>query len=181
MKKLLLLSLISLTLIGCASMVVPTNPSEFAERVTTSDSEFDNAIQFNGYNIFDMKDMGLLAGYDYQNYFLRGWKDKVNGSIRHQLYVSIKYSNMFDSGSWRFYRSASYSNGEQSDITEISTDVSCYNGCDYTETIGISLSDEFLRDNMDTGFSIRFNAKSGDKNVITISPDYIKGYLQVAK
>jgi hypothetical protein len=44
----------------------------------------------------------------------------------------------------------------------------------------LNLSDDFLRSNMETGFSIGFNSKKVT-NKITIPSDYIKGYLKVAK
>ena len=68
------------------------------------------------------------------------------------------------------------------DITLISSNASGCSGpsCSYTEKMELKLSDEFLRSNMDTGFSIRFNSKK-ETNKTTISSGYIKGYLKVAK
>ena len=52
--------------------------------------------------------------------------------------------------------------------------------CDYTEVMELNLSDDFLRSNMETGFSIGFNSRKVTNN-ITIPSDYIKGYLKVAR
>ena len=67
-------------------------------------------------------------------------------------------------------------------ISLISSNASGCSGsvCSYKETMELMLSDEFLRSNMDTGFSMRFNSKK-ETNKITISSVYIKGYLKVAK
>jgi hypothetical protein len=230
MKKLLQILLLSLGLIGCASLEFSASPAEaetkkilalglthtenlsearkltdptlvsevvqelktrndnarieaekvakYAEKVKVSDSNSDNQIKFTGSEIYERKRVDFLTDYDYQDYFLRGWKDKNNGLIQHQLYLSLKYT----SDNLRNYYSASFSNGSQIDITLISSNaVSCgTSGCDYTEIMELNLSDDFLRSNMETGFSIGFNSKKVT-NKITISSDYIKGYLKVAK
>ena len=167
------------------AIIEAENVVKFAEKVKVSDSNSDNQIKFIGSEINESKKVDFFDNYDYQDYFLRGWKDKNNGLIQHQLYLSLKYT----SDNWRNYYSASFSNGSQVDIALISTDaVSCdTSGCNYTEIMELNLSDDFLRSNMEKGFSIHFNSKSSDKRVsikpnkITISSDYIKGYLKVAK
>jgi hypothetical protein len=50
----------------------------------------------------------------------------------------------------------------------------------------LNLSDDFLRSNMEKGFSIGFNATNKFNSItvtnnITIPSDYIQGYLKVAK
>ena len=146
--------------------------AKYAEKVKVSDSN----SKFIGSEINERKEMGLLINSDYEDYFLQGSIN--NGLIQHQLHLSIKYT----SDKWRNYYSARFSNGNQVDITLISSSaVSCSgSSCDYTEVMELNLSDDFLRSNMETGFSIVFNSiKSTNK--ITISSDYIKGYLKVAK
>ena len=148
------------------------NVAKYAEKVKVSDSN----SKFIGSEINERKKMGLLINSDYEDYFLQGSIN--NGLIQHQLHLSIKYT----SGNWRNYYSASFSNGNQVDITLISSSaVSCSgSSCDYTEVMELNLSDDFLRSNMETGFSTVFNSiKSTNK--ITIPSDYIKGYLKVAK
>ena len=145
---------------------------KYAEKVKVSDSN----SKFIGSKISKSKKRGLLVNDDFQDYFLQGSIN--NGLIQHQLHLSIKYT----SDNWRNYYSASFSNGNQVDITLISSSaVSCSgSSCDYTEVMELNLSDDFLRSNMETGFSTVFNSiKSTNK--ITIPSDYIKGYLKVAK
>ena len=224
MKKLLQILLLSLGLIGCASLEFSASPAEaetkkilalglthtenlsearkltdptlvsavvqelktrndnalieaekvdkYAEKVKVSDSN----SKFIGSKISKSKKRGILGNDDFQDYFLQGSIN--NGLIQHQLHLSIKYT----SDKWRNYYSASFSNGNQVDITLISSSaVSCSgSSCDYTEVMELNLSDDFLRSNMETGFSIVFNSiKSTNK--ITIPSNYIKGYLKVAK
>ena len=140
--------------------------AKYAEKVKVSDSN----SKFIGSKISKSKKRGLLGNDDFQDYFLQG---SINNSlIQHQLYLSIKYT----SDKWRNYYFASFSDKNQVDITLISSSaVGCSgSSCDYTEVMELNLSDDFLRNNMETGFSIDFNSKKGT-NKITIPSDYIKG------
>ena len=146
--------------------------AKYAEKVKVSDSN----TKFIGSEISNSKMRGILSNYDFLDYFLQGSIN--NGLIQHQLYLSIKYT----SDKWRNYYSASFSNENQVDITLISSSaVSCSgSSCDYTEVMELNLSDDFLRSNMEKGFSIGFNSTKVTNN-ITIPSNYIKGYLKVAK
>jgi len=238
MKKLLLLLLLSLGLIGCASLnsleslefsTSPaeaetkkilalglthtenlsearklTDPTLVSEVVQELKTRNDNALieaekvakyaekvivsdgnsKFIGSEINERKKMGLLINSDYEDYFLQGSIN--NGLIQHQLHLSIKYT----SNNWRNYNSASFSDENQVDITLIKSKsfaVGCgSSSCDYTEVMELNLSDDFLRSNMEKGFSIGFNATNKFNSItvtnnITIPSNYIKGYLKVAK
>jgi len=163
------------------AIIEAENVAKIAEEVKVSDSN----SEFTGPEISETKKRALLDNPEHYNYFLRGIRGD-DGLIQHQLHFSIKY----DSGDRRNYYSASQcdrwrgctDDGNEMDITLISSNASGCSGsfCSYTETMELKLSDEFLRSNMDTGFSIRFNSKK-ETNKITISSDYIKGYLKVAK
>ena len=145
--------------------------AKYAEKVKVSDSN----SKFIGSTISNSKMRGVLSSYDFQDYFLQG---SINNSlIQHQLHLSIKHT----SDNFRNYYSASFSKENQVDITLISSSaVSCSgSSCDYTEVMELNLSDDFLRSNMEKGFSIVFNSKKVT-NKITIPSDYIKGYLKVA-
>ena len=163
------------------AIIEAENVAKFAEKIKIS----DNNSKFIGPEISETKKRGLLLNTDYLNYFLRGIRGN-DGLIQHQLHFSIKY----DSSDRRNYYTASQcdrwrgctDDGNEMDITLISSNASGCSGsvCSYTETMELKLSDEFLRSNMDTGFSIRFNSKK-ETNKITIPSDYTKGYLKVAK
>ena len=163
------------------AIIEAENVAKFAEKIKISDSN----SKFTGPEISETQKRRLLLNSDYLSYFLRGVR--VNNSlIQHQLHLSIKY----DSEDRRNYHSASQcdkwrgctDDGREMDFSLISSNASGCSGsvCSYTETMELKLSDEFLRSNMDTGFSIRFNSKK-ETNKITIPSDYTKGYLKVAK
>jgi len=146
--------------------------AKYAEKVKV----LNNNSKFIGPEINERKQMGLLIDSDYEDYFLQGSKN--NGLIQHQLNFSIKYT----SAKWRNYYSATFSNKSQVDTTVISSSAAGCSGstCDYTEVIGLNLTDDFLRTNMEKGFSIVFNSTK-TSNKVTIPSDYLKGYLKVAK
>ena len=153
---------------------------KYAEKVKVLDSN----TKFIGSEISNSKMRGILSNYDFLDYFLQGSIN--NGLIQHQLHLSIKYT----SDKWRNYDSASFSDENQVDITSISSSASALNcsgsNCDYTEVMELNLSDDFLRSNMEKGFSIGFHATNQRNSItvtnnITIPSDYIQGYLKVAK
>ena len=158
------------------------NISKYAEMVKVSDG--DSEIKFEGFQMSEAIKIGLLENSDYQFYFLKGVKDKKTDLIQHQLYLTLKYTwkkrKNFSSASfcdkWQ-----SCENEELLDIILISSSASnCSpSTCDYTEIMELNLSDDFLRNNMEDGFSVSFNSKKST-NKITIAPDYLKGYLKVA-
>ena len=156
------------------AIIAAEKVDKYAEKVKVLDSN----TKFIGSEISNSKMRGILSNYDFQDYFLQGSIN--NGLIQHQLHLSIKYT----SDKWRNYDSASFSDENQVDITSISSSAKAVNcsgsSCDYTEVMELNLSDDFLRSNMETGFSIVFNSKKST-NKITIPSNYIKGYLKVAK
>ena len=157
------------------------NILKYSEMVKVSD---DN-LKFTGSKISDTKSRNFVGKAENLDYFLLGFKDNNSGLTQHKLNFSITYT----SDERRNYSSASYCDrwegcDEESllDIALISlkaTGCSSFE-CDYNEIMELDLSDDFLRENMEKGFSINFNSKSSISNKITISSSYIKGYLKVA-
>jgi len=163
------------------AIIEAENVAKIAEEVKVSDSN----SEFTGPEISQTKKRALLDNPEHYNYFLRGIRGD-DGLIQHQLHFSIKYGsydkrNYYSARQCDRWRGCA-DDGNEMDITLISSNVSGCSGsfCNYTETMELKLSDEFLRSNMDTGFSIRFNSKK-ETNKITIPSDYTKGYLKVAK
>jgi len=162
------------------AIIAAEKVDKYAEKVKVLDSN----TKFIGSEISNSKMRGILTNYDFLDYFLQGSIN--NGLIQHQLHLTIKYT----SNKWRNYNSASFSDENQVDITVISSSASALNcsgsNCDYTEVMELNLSDDFLRSNMEKGFSIGFNATNKFNSItvtnnITIPSDYIQGYLKVAK
>ena len=156
--------------------------SKYAESVKVLNG--NSEVKFEGLQMSESKRVGMLDEYEYQDYFLKGVKDKSTGLIQHQLFVELKYT-------WKSrknYFSASFcdkwqgcENEPQVDITLISSGASSCSPseCDYTEVMELNLTDDFLRSSMDDGFSVSFNSKKST-NEITIASDYLKGYIKIA-
>ena len=163
------------------AIIEAENVAKFAEKIKISDSN----SKFTGSEILETKKRGLLLNPDYLNYFLRGIRD-TDSLIQHQLHFSIihvsedrrNYYSASQCDKWR----GCTDDGNEMDITLISSNASGCGGyvCSWTEKMELKLSDEFLRSNIDTGFSMRFNGNKKTSK-ITISSVYIKGYLKVAK
>ena len=169
---------------GDNAIVEEENATEYAKNVIVTDNT-DSQIQYKGPEIKERKKGVLLVDSDFQSFYLRGLKNKNNDLIEHQLHLSLKYT----ADNWRNYNTASFcdkwqgcGDEDQVNISLISSKASgCNNSsCDYNEIMELSLSDDFLRSNMDLGFSVKFNSKGSNTNKITLSPSYIKGYLKVA-
>jgi len=156
--------------------------TKYAQSVKVLDS--DSETKFEGFKMSETLTIGLLEKSDYQDYFLKGVKDKKTDLIQHQLHLVLKYT-------WKKrknYSSASFcdkwrscENEDLLDITLISSSASnCSpSACDYTEVIELNLTDDFLKSSMDDGFSVSFISKKST-NKITIASDYLKGYLKIA-
>ena len=165
------------------AVIDAVNISKYAESVKVLND--DSQIRFEGVQMSEVKRVGMLDEYDYQDYFLKGLKNKNTGLIQHQLNLKLKYT-------WsqrKNYSSASFcdkwqgcENAEKLDITLISSSASSCtpDTCDYSEIMELNLSDDFLKNNMEDGFTVSFNSKKST-NEITIASDYLKGYLRIAK
>ena len=157
------------------------NAAEYAKNVKILDGDFE--IKFEGSLQSQSKRIGMLDEYDFYDYFLKSLKNKDTGLIQHNLHLNLKYK-------WkklRNYSSASFcdkwqgcEDAEKMNINWISSTASncSSSACDYTEIMELSLSDDFLRNNLEEGFSFFFNSKKA-VNKITIANDYLMGYLQV--
>ena len=151
--------------------------AEYSQMVIISD---DNT-KFTAPVISVSKKIGVLDNeYDYQDYYLKGQKNN-NGSIQHQLNLSIKYN-------WRERRNYLYANvcdkwqrcddGEKINLTLISANASgcTSSSCNYNEIMNLSLSDDFLRSHMNSGILLRLYSKK-ETSKINISSSYVKAYL----
>ena len=154
---------------------------KFAEMVVVS----DNSSNFIGSKISESINKGvLMTDVDFQDYYLSGVKGANYGLLKHQLHLIIKHN----SNDKRIYSSANVCDKwnrcdlDRRDVTLISSIASncTSSSCDYTEVMELDLADQFLTDKMEDGFTMLFNSKK-QKNKITISSAYIKGYLKIAK
>ena len=152
----------------------------YAEMVKVTDGN----LKFVGSKISDTKKRNIIGAPENFDYFLFGSKDKNDDLIQHKLNFSINYT----SSEKRNYSSASYcykwdrcDSENLMDVALISSKASGCSSyeCNYNEIIELNLDDDFLRNNMETNFSVIFNSKQAN-NKITFTSSYLKGYLSVA-
>ena len=154
---------------------------EFASMVNISSDE----SKFIGSEVSSTKKTGVLeTDIETQSFRLEGLKNPINGLIDHKLVFSISHN----SSNERKYLSANICdewNRCNNNLVKInfisSSATNCStSNCDFKEIMELNLSDDFLRSEDNTGFTIRFNAKrTGNK--ISVSKAYLMGYLKVAK
>ena len=158
---------------------------KFADKVMVSGS------RYIGSEISESIKTGVLeTESDLLNYFLEGVKDFKSGNIQHKLHMTVSHN----SKSNREYFSAYICNqwgrcnainedgsNNKLELTYISTNASNCNSfkCEYSETIEIALSDDFLRDSADKGVSLSLISKK-KSHKIKVSKPYLMGYLAVA-
>tara|TARA_B100000767_G_scaffold189670_1_gene176959 strand:- start:565 stop:1284 length:720 start_codon:yes stop_codon:yes gene_type:complete len=141
----------------------------------------DDNTRFIAPKVSIIKKIGVLDDeFDNQDFFLKGLKNN-NGSVQHQLNVSIKYK-------WKKRRNYSHVNvcdkwqrcdaGEKIDLSLISANASgCSpSSCIYTEILDLNLSDDFLRKHIDSGILLSLYSKK-EQSKIKINSPYIKAYL----
>ncbi len=143
-----------------------------------------SGTNFSGPIISKSESTILNMNPDLLNYNLEGLKNLTSGIVNHKLQLSLIYN----SNKKRNYISAnlcdkwSRCDDNSIEINNISTNASncSSSSCDYKEIVEVNLSDEFLRNYIKKGFTIRINSKKNSNKVI-ISRVYLMGYLQVAQ
>ena len=112
-------------------------------------------------------------GGTFRLWHLRSWVNKTNHSVEHQLYIQTTYL-----GHWRFWEQAADDHADLHPIVPISRNVNdCTGECDYDETIGVTLEDDFVRAHAQSGFQIKLTAHSGDTLLLTVTPEQIQPVL----
>jgi hypothetical protein len=162
-----------------------------AEIDSAASEEFANFVnvigdsKFIGSKLTESKKTGVLeTDIDLHNFHLEGVKDLENGIFEHKLVLAISHN----SKKARNYSSANFCDewnrcdNSAQDINVLSSNATnCTTaGCDFKEVIELNLSNDFLRNVADTGFTIRFNSKR-KSNKIKVSKAYLMGYLKVAQ
>jgi hypothetical protein len=96
----------------------------------------------------------------------------ADGKTLHQLYLAVSAYE------WLFLNSA-YAYGQPLDFVGIDRSVgSCSKyGCNITETVGIGLTEDQLRQYALSGFTFQLTGQRGNR-VITVPATYFQGYLQ---
>ncbi len=112
---------------------------------------------------------------------LRSFVSKQDGTMVHQLYVTLRYRSLTSRKRFDF---ASDDTAAPLTVKPIASgfEYGCsrkmFNyGCNYSEDIGIEITANALRAHAATGYRIKISAKSGDSFVITVSPNQIAAQL----
>jgi PDZ domain len=116
---------------------------------------------------------------------LRSFVGKFDGATKHQLYVTVDY---FSSTRRKRFNEASDGSTTPLHVMPIASEfeAGCSRilfdyGCNYSEDIGIEVTETTLRAHAAGGYPIKISAKSGDSFVITISPNQIAAQLDTMR
>ncbi|NKC18622.1 MULTISPECIES: hypothetical protein [Pseudoalteromonas] len=146
----------------------------------------DDVLAFYGSEPLSKKSMDAVIEYDrfekrlkvktpyYDDMLIRGSLNAKDQSISLvQLYVDLTF---FDK--WGFISNAIDTDGVNHEVVKISTDTDCSNsdmfGCKLTETVGVTISEEFLNKHRD-GFELKlFGTK---EKIVKVSGYMVEGFL----
>ena len=110
--------------------------------------------------------------------YLNNMAIRGNFSNKEVKFIQL-YTNLYFKNKWGFIKNAVHTNGSYHDVTKISTDTSCSSsGCTLTETIGIDLSLDFLKNNQN-GFEIK--AFGTSERIINVPSVMVKSFLKAAE
>ncbi len=110
--------------------------------------------------------------------YLNNMAIRGNFSNKEVKFIQL-YTNLYFKNKWGFIKNAVDTNGSYHDVTKISTDTSCSSsGCTLTETIGIDLSLDFLKNNQN-GFEIK--AFGTSERIINVPSVMVKSFLKAAE
>jgi hypothetical protein len=155
-----------------------------SENIASNVEVSANGLSFVGPNISESSASLLSINPDLINFHIEGLKSSKSGLISHRLQLSL----IHNADQKRSFISAnlcdqwSRCDGKSLEIINISAIASnCSSSrCDYKEIVGLNLTDDFLKDYIDKGFTISFNSKKSSSKV-KISKAYLTGYLKVTQ
>ena len=153
---------------------------EFAEQVKVS----KDSNEFISKEISESLQTGILStDIDFLKYYFHGNRDLENDMITHKLHLNLVYNSSKSRGYHSLISCDNWNNCEQKiEIKTIpATGSNCKNNsCDYQEIFEVDLTDEFLRNTIIDGFSMRLISDK-KTNKIEIPKAYLMGYLKAAQ
>jgi len=183
MKKIILIIICSIALMGCIKDMTKASPVEILQNAKSGGTEFDTDDYTTLPPLSAQLNRGLLSSLDRLEFMLAVKKNKTDGTLKKGLLVKINYTEP----NWRFYESASFKGGEQAEFNSVNRKVlNCVayktlaNRCDYSEIMSITLTDSFIENNKN-GFSVRLDSQSPENNVITIPENYMAAFMELLK
>ena len=152
----------------------------------------NNGSKITGTQLTESIKTGVLStDFDIQSYYLEGIKNSNSSNFSHKLNITITHN----SKNIREYLSANICDkwGRCEDLSEdgsnnklelkaLSENASnCLADlCEYSENIEVILSDNFLNDSLEKGFSLNLISKKKSHKIKVPKP-YLLGYLAVAQ
>lgn len=190
MNKKIIFTLFSLILIsGCVGNANHTqnvniapepdwsNPFETQKMVITEKDEFTKLITITGPNAINNEYRRITENYKLGqlDLFIRAWREPNKSVISYQIYIHSEAVN------WRHFQSAYDSDGNKLDMIIIANKVfDCYPipapGVCAHEHVGVNVSEEYLRNKINTGIRFKLIGEAGDE-VYVLSGPYIHGFL----
>ena len=153
---------------------------EFAEQVKV----FKDSNEFISKEISESLQTGILSpAIAFLKYYFHGNRDLENDMITHKLHLNLVYNSSKSRGYHSLISCDNWNNCEQKIeiITSRARGSNCKNNsCDYQEVFEVDLTDEFLRNTIVDGFSMRLISDK-KTNKIEIPKAYLMGYLKVAQ
>ena len=145
----------------------------------------EEGVKFISPEISENVKNGVLdTDIDKVSYSIEGTKDINSNLMSHQLNLSLSYNskNKRNYNSVKFCDKWNNCDELNRTINVISVNASnCKNNsCVYKEIISLDLTDSFLRDSIEKGFSMRLMSKKKTSS-FKIPKAYLMGYMKVAK
>lgn len=166
--------------------VAGTAPMTIAQNVEVGTTAADRYITYHGPQIeisFQPLDWGDGTYYrnvspkhgGFPRHFLRSWRDKVDGRLRHELYVAYAYSS---ASPWQF-ETAQFDDASVVQLNVFEREMpECFSErCIHVEHVGVPISDAFLRSRFYTGFQMHVLSARGHTAALSVPANYIQGYL----
>lgn len=162
---------------GCASTNYAGVPAQaVAAKMRVVDSEFDKSQLFVAPDVSGRGDGGNSTHYTAS---LIASRDKASGEVVHLIRVDMDYF----ASAWTYFSRATLKGGRTLTTRVLDRRVSscsAISSCSYIESIMVVIPGEFLRYHLDNpGFDLPVRIEgSRDSFVLTLSGDYIRGYLE---
>lgn len=144
-----------------------------------------NGLRVIGSKVSESKKTGVLeTDFDLQSYYLEGSKNSITTNISHKLHITVAHN----SKNKREYLSASLCDewgrceGEEKKLIAVSAIASncSTTSCDYNEVMELELSEDFLKNRINEGFTMKLISKK-KSHKIKVSIPYLMSYLSFAK
>lgn len=140
--------------------------------IQVEDDPFKTSIIYSGISKQDSQWKGLRNELTHTS-FIKSYKDKESGSLKHELYAAVTYH-----GDWHLFERAALRGGTDTEFSlidktiEYCSDISCRR----TEEFTIPLEEKFLIENKD-GFDMKVFAQSGKEFILSVTNLQISAQL----